>query len=151
MDGQAESGYNGEQGYENSGTEYIKGSNIPQDIKKTKPLYSPNIEKWLGNGGKINIENGTWKYSNLEGISVTYKNGYPDFKGSGLVYQEVDIGEFRSYKDDYIRADEMAPNGSRSPINTWHHSEDGRTLQEVNRRIHEMFTHKGGMSIKGGE
>ena len=29
-----------------------------------------------------------------------------------------------------------------------HHVEDGQTLQLIERKIHEQFTHKGGMSVK---
>ncbi len=29
----------------------------------------------------------------------------------------------------------------------WHHKEDGKTMQEVDRTIHDRFTHKGGVSV----
>ncbi|WP_221620726.1 HNH endonuclease [Tannerella forsythia] len=29
---------------------------------------------------------------------------------------------------------------------TWHHHEDGMTMQEVNSDIHDRFTHRGGVS-----
>lgn len=46
--------------------------------------------------------------------------GFPDFKSADLVKQEVDIGGFNNYYDDFSRADELAPNGSRDAINnTW--------------------------------
>ena len=32
--------------------------------------------------------------------------------------------------------------------NTWHHHEDLKTLQEVNKSIHAEFTHRGGVSPK---
>ena len=32
--------------------------------------------------------------------------------------------------------------------NTWHHHEDLKTLQEVNKSIHAEFTHRGGVSSK---
>ncbi len=123
------------------------GIKIPEEILENKPSYSPNISKWLEGGGKITVENETWIYTNQLGISVTYRNGYPDFKGSGHVKQEVDIGSFNGRIADFRLADQLAPNGPRSPLSIWHHHEDGRTLQEVNRRTHEMFTHKGGVSI----
>jgi hypothetical protein len=60
--------------------------------------------------------------------------------------QEVDIGPFRNRSADFRLADRMAPNGPISPDSTWHHHEDGRTLQEVDKNIHRNFTHRGGIS-----
>ena len=72
-----------------------------------------------------------------------------DFKGAGLVRQEVDIGKFKDYITDFKKADALAPNGPRNAVkNTWHHSQDGHTLQEVNKVIHKEFTHRGGMALK---
>jgi hypothetical protein len=135
-------------GVEGEGNTFSKGSTIPAEILKTKPKYSPIANKWLDNGGQITIENGDWKYTNAQGTSVTYENGYPNFKGSGHVKQEVDIGGFRNRPSDFRHADQIAPNGPKSSDSTWHHNEDGKTLQEVNFRIHKQFTHKGGFSIK---
>jgi len=132
---------------EGTGKTFTQGSKIPDELLVNKPSYSPAVNKWLDGGGKIEIDNGTWKYTNSEGVSVLYRNGYPDFKGSGHVIQEVDIGPFRERSADFRLADQLAPNGPKNPRNTWHHNEDGRTLQEVNRRTHEMFTHKGGISF----
>ncbi|MCG1103797.1 HNH endonuclease [Staphylococcus epidermidis] len=32
--------------------------------------------------------------------------------------------------------------------NTWHHNEDGKTMQEVNKKIHRESTHRRSMSLK---
>ena len=132
-----------------AGKSFKQGDSIPKNILDTKPKNSPNPEKWLNNGGKVEIENDVWKYTNKDGVTVKYNNGYPNFKEAGQVKQEVDIGEFKDYRTDFERADELAPNGPRDSINnTWHHNEDGKTLQEVGKSIHKEFTHRGGMSIK---
>ena len=39
----------------------------------------------------------------------------------------------------------------RIPGNTWHHHQDGRTLQLVNRKKHNMIWHKGGKGITGAK
>ncbi|MCD2206651.1 HNH endonuclease [Listeria booriae] len=36
----------------------------------------------------------------------------------------------------------------QATTNTWHHHQDGETLQEVNKEIHKDYTHRGGMSLK---
>jgi hypothetical protein len=77
---------------------------------------------------------------------VSYPGGYPDFKAAEMVKQEVDIGDFESYPKDFAKADELAPNGPKSDKNTWHH-QDGKTMQEVDKELHDRFRHRGGMSL----
>ena len=128
----------------------ITANDLTDDLLNTKPKNSPNPQKWLNKNGQISIDkNGTWKYTNSNGQSVKYPNGYPDFKEAGGVKQEIDIGKFSDYATDFKKADLLAPNGPRDPVkNTWHHSQDGHTLQEVNKSIHKQFTHRGGMFLK---
>ena len=84
------------------------------------------------------------------GISVKYIDGYPDFRGAGLVLQMVNIGGFGNRRSDARKADKLAPNGPRNADSVWHHSQDGFTMEEVNYDIHRRFTHKGGISnLKG--
>ena len=128
----------------------IKGDVVDKELLLQKPKDSPNPKRWLNNGGSISIDNdGVWTYIHPDGHSVKYTDGFPDFKSAGLVKQEVDIGEFNNYYDDFNKADELAPNGPRDATNnTWHHHQDGKTMQEVNKEIHKDYTHRGGMSIK---
>lgn len=104
----------------------IKASvNKSKNYSKEKPKNSPN--KWLKKGGQIKVdENGTWIYTNKDGIKVAFRNGYPDFKGAGLVEQEVDevdINSFDSYYTDFKKADKLAERKKRIE-NTWHYHED---------------------------
>ena len=63
---------------------------ITPEIEVSKPRYSPDIKKWLDAGGKLSIDfYGNWIYTNFKKQSVVYINGYPDFKKSGFVLQEV--------------------------------------------------------------
>ena len=85
-------------------------------------------------------------------VSYTHLDVY---KRQGLTNQAVDIGQLKEYTTDVKNADLVAPNGPRDAVNnTWHHSQDGHTLQEVDKAVHKEFTHLGGMSlnnIKRGE
>lgn len=91
----------------------------------------------MDKGGKIEIlEDGTWVYTNSEGITIKYIDGFPDFKEAGLVRQEVEIGEFKNYAIDFKKANMTAPLGKKLRSSTWHHHEDLKTLQEVNKSIH---------------
>ncbi len=131
-------------------TRNIFMDDLTEDLLQTKPKNSPNPQKWLDNNGTISVDkDGVWSYTNSKGQSVKYTDGYPDFKNAGLVKQEVDIGGFKDYTTDFKRADSLAPNGPRDAVNnTWHHSQDKFTLQEVDKVVHKEFTHRGGMSLK---
>ena len=48
---------------------------------------------------------------------------------------------------DFGKADAIAPNGPADyDNNTWHHHQNGTTMQEVPKNIHSEFTHRGGVS-----
>ncbi|WP_121641046.1 T7SS effector LXG polymorphic toxin [Virgibacillus sp. Bac330] len=116
----------------------------------SKPPYSRDPIKWQKKGGGIEInEHGIWTYIDWEvpPNKVSYPNGFPDFKSAGLVIQEVQLRKFKSYSADFEVADKLAPNGPKSSKNTWHHHEDLKTMQEVNKILHRRFTHRGGMAL----
>ena len=120
---------------------------INKELLETKPRMSKDPEKWINKGGKITIdENRTWTYHDWEGNSVSYPDGYPDFKAAGMVKQEVPIGKFEGWNKDFPKADKLAPNGPKDASSTWHHHQDGTTMQEINAKLHARFTHVGGMS-----
>ena len=126
----------------------LTAENITKDILKTKPKNSPTPQKWMDKGGKVEIDYSKippeWTYIDWEGNKVVYVDGFPDFKGAGYVNQEVILEEgFKSRSRDFAKADKIADR-PKSPDASWHHHEDGKTLQEVETRIHARFTHKGG-------
>ena len=122
---------------------------IDDHLLETKPQNSPNPKKWIENGGKINVDgNGTWTYTSSDGVSVVYSKGYPDFDRAGLVEEKVDIGEFSDSRSTDFRNAETQT--TKSANTTWHHSEDGHTLEAVSTKYHKMFTHRGGFSIVNG-
>ena len=127
-------------------TNNINATLTPEQLK-SKPKNSPNPEKWFEKKGTITIDkDGVWTYNDWQGNSVNYPDGYPDFKSAGMVKQEVNIGTFQGYSKDFPKADKMAPNGPIPETSTWHHHQDGVTLQEVETIYHERFRHRGGMS-----
>ncbi|UKE46265.1 HNH endonuclease [Xanthomonas cerealis] len=113
--------------------------------------YSPNPEKWIKNGGKIEeLPDGSVKYTNKQGTSVTYNpDGYPDFSPHAINEVKVD-GLVGDTYNDFIKANEAAGlpyKGTSPPGYTWHHLQDGQTMQLVPRGIHQEFTHAGGASL----
>ena len=71
---------------------FASSSEITKDVRKNKPLNSPDIDEWYKKNGTISInENDIWTYNDWEGHSVSYPGGYPDFMSAGLVKQEAPI------------------------------------------------------------
>ena len=123
-------------------------NNIPQELLNTKPNKSPSLKKWFNKGGSVSIDDsGTWIFTDWEGNSVPYPNGYPDFKAGGYVTQEVTIPNgFKGRQNDANYVNSVI---DRIPKTVLHHKEDGFTIQEVIKDIHSTFTHSGGISLMG--
>lgn len=117
-----------------------------------KPLNSPNVKSWFNKGGSIwqEIDGRTWVYQDWEGNIVRYPNGYPDFEPYAI--QSVDVPDLKGNHDknpggDFGKADARASKGGANyDLNTWHHHENGVTMMEVPKDIHERFRHRGGVS-----
>lgn len=128
-----------------------RNGKLTKEQLETKPKHSRTPESWAEEGGHITIDkDGIWTYHDKEGHSVSYPDGYPDFKSAGLVEREVELNEFRGHDSDKGRANTAAKRkygvGHRSGY-TWHHNQDMHTMQEVETSIHKKFTHEGGVSL----
>ena len=131
----------------------------------TKPKNSPDPEKWQKNGGTISIDkSGTWTYTNKQGQSVRYTNGYPDFTRYSHPFVKpvkITVAKPINRKKDYKEANLKAGLNKKSnpPVPaldeapkgyTWHHHQDGTTMILVDKSVHREFTHAGGVSIVNG-
>jgi RHS repeat-associated protein len=109
-----------------------------------KPSHSPDPKKWRKKGGTIDED---WTYTDWEGNKVYYKDGYPDYESSGYVRAQVEIQQKGNHTTDYT--DATKANGGVQPEGTtWHHHQNGTTMQAVDIEIHRRFTHRGGVSVK---
>jgi uncharacterized Zn-binding protein involved in type VI secretion len=112
---------------------------------------APNPDKWRANGGSITPRRGGGAtYQNANGVKVNYnKEGYPDFRPHAVDNTKLP-GGFQDRPTDFRAANNQTGRsqyGSDSPPDhTWHHHEDGTTMQLVPRDIHRQFTHAGGIS-----
>ncbi|MGK6341275.1 HNH endonuclease [Chryseobacterium sp. DT-3] len=118
---------------------------------KNKPKNSPTPKKWIAKGGTVEeLPDGTWRYTDWEGNVVDYVNGHPVFK-EPHVRQSVDIDQQKgNYTSDYTDAankSKLNPPKLPNDETTWHHHQDGKTMQEVDKKIHDRFTHNGGVSV----
>jgi len=116
-----------------------------------KPSHSPDVAKWLDKGGSVHmeVEGRTWVYKDWEGNVVRYPDGHPDF--TPFERQQVDVPDLKGNHGknpggDFGKADALAPQGKADySKNTWHHHENMKTMQEVPKKIHNRFTHSGGV------
>jgi HNH/ENDO VII superfamily nuclease len=73
-------------------------------------------------------------------------HGFPDFKAAGLVQKEVQITYTGTRGGDFAAANQAAGLPSTPRNMTWHHHQDGTTMQLVPTRIHDNTGHTGGFS-----
>src|SRR5699024_6269578 len=135
--------------------------NLTKAQLATNPKHSPNPDKWIDKGGKIDVDNqGTWTYTNKKGQSVSYPNGFPDF--TEYMHPTVKPVKIKVNNPENRPADNRLANqsagldkNSNPPVPsldrppkgyTWHHHEDGTTMILVERSVHTQFTHRGGIS-----
>jgi hypothetical protein len=123
-----------------------KPPKIALDPKK-KPLYAPTIAKWYKKGGAIEVlDNGNWKFTDWEHNSVVYEGDEPNY--DKYARQKVDIEDMTGdCTTDFAAANKAAPLGRILADNTWHHKQNAQTMQEVERRIHDRFTHYGARHV----
>ena len=125
----------------------IVNGRMPPELAATKPKGSPRVQRWYKEGGTVSLdEDMNWTYTNSDGVRVKYIDGMPDFKTAGCVYDEQDVGRFRSRGSDRRRANKMHGSEADSEKYIWHHTGDGHTMQLVDREIHWQFKHYGGYS-----
>src|SRR6266498_1469718 len=77
------------------------------------------------------------------GVSFDAK-GFPDFKAAGVVKAEVRINPTGTRAGDFSAANKAAGFKKTPKGYTWHHHQDGTTMQLVPRKIHAQTGHDGG-------
>ena len=130
-----------------------------------KPRLPESDGHWLGDRGKSEwVSNKPEVNRHTGGEPVPFNNNYPDF--SRWSQKDVQIPNMTGDNGpDFSAADQIfardkgwlkkdgTPNASesfryRKKNNlTWHHHEDGTTMQLVPRELHENIPHTGGASL----
>ena len=128
-----------------SGVEAATG---PRLLSLPRISNAPDPLKWIRSGGRIAWNpDGSMVLTDASGVTVPYgSTGYPNFRAAGLVLDEATLPGFTSRAKDFAAAN--AGRGVPQPFSTtWHHHEDRRTLQLLDRILHKRFTHRGGVSL----
>lgn len=135
-----------------------------RETRKANACIQPcGQSKWgtnLPRTGSFNGERGnsTWKSADGK-YTIEYKEGYPDFKtattpdGRPAVLKEVEIPQ-TGKASDFTAANKAADYNKTPKDYTWHHKEDGVTMQLVDKKTHNRAlgagsgaAHTGGSSI----
>lgn len=116
------------------------------------PTDGPN-GKWVGDRGES-----VWQPAN-GGPPITYKNGFPDYAPHAT--GSVDIPMKGNRTTDFTTADQAMrdkigdPDWTRPSTHTWHHKEDGVTMELIPKSVHATgggasTPHMGGASLYDG-
>ena len=109
-------------------------------VHNTCRNYLPTVNK-VKNRWPINAWRAGTAYN---GIPIKL-NGYPDFSGVAISTQTVPFTG--SYSRDFAAANAGAGLTETPAGFTWHHCEDGQTLQLVPTADHDAVRHTGGVAI----
>ncbi len=103
---------------------------------------------------------GVWHPIDGSTPPVKYENGFPDFssvsEGSveipmrGNYSKNSDTGDYGLAEQAYMDKYGEMPDGYFDDQFTWHHKEDGTTMELVPRDIHQANGHSGGVSMYEG-
>lgn len=126
--------------------------------KDNKPMNSPNVKKWLDNGGTIDVGevDGTkvWKYTTSTGESATYYDDNIVFSQENLHPDAgtVNIGSFSGNRSTDYRKTVAALSDQYDMTSVpagyvVHHDVQNGVIQLVESGVHKTFTHIGGHSI----
>ncbi len=139
-----------------------------REARKAKACQTPCGESKWGtqlpsdkNGSFNGGERGNSTWTSKDGqVTVEYKEGHPDFNNATLNgkpvgdIKEVEIPQTGNNKIDFPAADKAAGFTKENPRpadHTWHHKEDGVTMQLVPKDVHNRTIggapHTGGASI----
>lgn len=128
------------------------GASASKTSRGARKPHQPVAKKWMDNGGSISQKaDGTTTFTRSDGVSVTYdKAGFPDFtQYRHPTVKDVQIEFTGSYPKDFAAADKAAgitEKFRKEADYTWHHHQDGKTMQLVKKDVHEDFFHTGGMA-----
>lgn len=120
---------------------------------KNTPTSGKNGEWVSGERG-----DGVWKPAN-GGPSITYKDGFPNYgpHSKGDVQIPMRGNTSSDFRDaDAAMRDKLGdPNWQRPRDHTWHHNEDGTTMQLIPKNVHATgggasTPHMGGASLYDG-
>ncbi|MQY51204.1 RHS repeat-associated core domain-containing protein [Rhodocyclus gracilis] len=118
---------------------YVYGSNNP--VNFNDPSGLTNLLQYLERG--VRVINKALDVHPKTGVA--FKEGFPDFSQQAI--KEVKVGNLTGTEKDFALADRAAGYSATNPRPgdfTWHHVQDGQTMQLVPTSVHQQTAHTGG-------
>ncbi len=84
-----------------------------------------------------------------KGVRFT-ADGFPDFAPYAVATVTFDPNFLGDHRKDFAEANRKADLEETPDLYTWHHHQDGRTMQLVPFDLHKAVRHAGGVSIMKG-
>lgn len=116
---------------------------VPSKVKDRIPINSSYAGKTFHLTGKLKS-----KYPH--GVPFTTR-GFPDFSRYVIKKTKIKFTNIRT--KDFDKADKLTGINKRYRKDkklTWHHHEDGTTMQLIKTELHEAVRHTGGFAKSGG-
>ncbi|AJQ95715.1 HNH endonuclease [Gynuella sunshinyii] len=115
--------------------------------KKLRKLISPFVEEAMD---QINIRNKSLAGKRHEMTGVPFdERGYPDFSEwipeGGRV--ELPGGQLGNHTSDFDKANKIYGVDATPEGYTWHHHQDGKTMELVPQSVHNKTAHTGGVAV----
>jgi uncharacterized membrane protein YgcG len=140
-------GGGGGSGSGGGGSSASAGSQSSAEPAARKPRMPSKTNKNIDQTKTAQNPDGSTTFYDKSGNAVTYNNsGYPDFSPYAEAEVKVDGLKGTIPPDDKL-ANQAAGLSSTPEGYTWHHVEDGETMQLVPTDIHSTFPHTGGASM----
>jgi hypothetical protein len=125
-----------------------KGQPLPPGVKRLPSGRLPANYRWAGKtyNGSSWTKKLAKKYP--DGVKFT-EEGYPDFSPYATDTVVFKKGFAADSTDETLA--NMASGYSSTPDGfTWHHVEDGQTMQLIPSDLHDAVRHAGGVALSGG-
>ena len=120
-------------------------SSAPPKTRKNRMPSKSN--KYIDHSKTTHNPDGSTTYYDLQSRPVKYsKEGYPDFAPYAETTVHVQGMKGKIPPDDEL-ANEIAGFESTPDDYTWHHHQDGKTMQLIPTDVHSTFPHTGGASV----
>ena len=120
----------------------VQNINVPKNIAVKPPATgTPGIPTI---GGRLPINSKYAGQVHPSGVKFTTE-GFPDF--TKFVVKQVDIKLTGNRAKDFLLANKQAGFKETPKDYTWHHHENGKTMQLISRKIHDEVKHTGGQAV----
>jgi hypothetical protein len=119
------------------GVERLPSGRLPSNFEYAGRVYDG--DKWTPKLAK--------KYPN--GVRFT-EDGFPDFAPYATHTVTFDPNFKGNHGSDFVDANKLAGLPATPDGYTWHHTQDGKTMQLIPRDLHRGVSHAGGVAIMKG-